>query len=117
MHAILVVEGDEAHALLLKKILENKGEVHIALKGQDALRLAAETRLDLLITGLKLPDTDGWSLIEEIRKTSEIPILVITAYIDVPSKNRAYAAGCTQYLIKPYQIAELREIVGRFLAK
>ena len=111
MPSILVIEADEASALLIQKIFEGSYEVKIALGGQKGLEALGKNKVDLIITCLHLHDMEGWNLIAQVRSVNNLPILVVTASMDSLSKKLAFEAGCNAYLTKPYKIAELKAAV------
>ena len=115
MFSILVVEGDEAHALLLQTILEKYAQVIICLQGQQISELLQKSEFDLVIMSLRFQGIDTWSMMEKIRSRTSAPILVVTAYVDEQSKKRAFEMGCNAYLTKPYKIAELTTLVKSLL--
>lgn len=105
---ILVVEDDAEINLLLTTILTNsKMEATAAYSGTEALlRLETDT-YDLILVDLMLPGMIGEELIKQIRKKSQIPIIVISAKTDVMNKVDVLKSGADDYMTKPFDQAEV----------
>ena len=105
---ILVVEDEPAFAELIALWLERHGwRTEIAPDGAHAL-LAVETDLpDLIILDLSLPRVDGWKVLERVRETSLVPIIVVTARGSEADKVRGLANGADDYVTKPLSFPEL----------
>jgi len=105
---ILVVEDEAEIRRFVGQSLEREGfEVHQADSLQRGLIEAGTRRPDMLVLDLGLPDGDGVDLIRELRKWSNIPVLVLSARIDEADKIEALDAGADDYLIKPFAVGEL----------
>jgi signal transduction histidine kinase len=102
---ILIIDDDETIRLLARTTLETLGyEVFECQDGSLARDMFTEARPDLILLDVLLPGKDGFSVCEEIRTVpdgSEIPIVMLTGLDDVESISRAYAAGATDFIIKP----------------
>ncbi|MFF2197976.1 response regulator [Streptomyces sp. NPDC058157] len=108
MIKVLVVEDDPQLVRALRINLEaRKFEVQTAPDGKAALRLAFARRPDVIVLDLGLPDIDGIDVIEEVRKTSGVPILVLSARHTSEEKIRALDAGADDYVTKPFSMDEL----------
>jgi DNA-binding response OmpR family regulator len=106
---ILVVEDEPRILSFLSRGLEAEGfTVHEAGNGQDGLRRALDDRYDLLILDLLLPGLDGLSVLRELqRKRPELPVLILSARRDLPTKLRSFQLGARDYLAKPFSFDEL----------
>ncbi len=105
---ILVVEDEPAFAELIALWLERHGwRPEIAADGAHALRAVAERLPDLIVLDLGLPRVDGWHVIERVRETSLVPIIVVTARGAEADKVRGLAAGADDYVTKPLSFPEL----------
>jgi CheY-like chemotaxis protein len=104
---VLVVD-DDAHILRTLRIhLAGHGySVATAETGQDAIRIAASDRPDLVVLDLGLPDIDGTAVISALRRDSTVPIIVLSARTDAPDKVDALDTGADDYVTKPFGIAE-----------
>ena len=108
MTDLLVVEDDAQLVKALALTLRSRGyDVTTAGTAADALRLAAARRFDVVVLDLGLPDRDGLEVIEEVRRTSAVPIVVLSARRDQRDKVLALDAGADDYLTKPFGMEEL----------
>ncbi|WP_327130153.1 response regulator [Streptomyces sp. NBC_01343] len=108
MIKVLVVEDDAQLVRALRINLEaRKFEVETASDGNTALKLAALYKPDVMVLDLGLPDIDGIDVINEVRKTSGVPILVLSARHTSEEKVRALDAGADDYMTKPFSMDEL----------
>jgi len=108
MTDLLVVEDDDQLRKALTLTLRSRGYVvHPAANGAEALAGVASVRLDVVVLDLGLPDMDGVTVIERIRETSGVPIVVLSARRDQSDKVTALDAGADDYLTKPFGVEEL----------
>jgi two-component system KDP operon response regulator KdpE len=105
---VLVVD-DEAHILRgLEIVLREAGyEVETAQSARNARRCLAAGLPDLLVLDLVLPDGNGVDLCREVRESSQVPVVVLSAVGDEREKVRALDAGADDYVTKPFGAAEL----------
>jgi len=111
MHTILLIDDDERLASLLAEFF-SRHDLHLISETHPKIgieRLANES-VDLIILDVMLPDMDGFEVCRQIRKTSEIPILMLTARGDVMDRIIGLEIGADDYLAKPF---EPRELVAR----
>ncbi len=118
---VLVVDDDQSLLLMLKQQLEQAGyEVFTAESGREALRVFFDYRPDLVILDTRMPEMDGYTLIERIREVSDVPILVLSAYGEEEDVVRGLDAGADDYMLKPYRLQELlarlRALLRRYMA-
>lgn len=99
---ILVIDDDPAMTELLKLLLWNTTrDVLAANTGMDGLQLVKEAKPDVVLLDLLMPQMDGWSVCQEIRKFSAVPILILSALDSPDQVAAALDAGADDYLIKP----------------
>ncbi len=115
---VLVVEDDDAIAQVLQRSLRMEGyEVRIAGDGVAALDEAHAFLPDLVILDLGLPRLDGLEVAKTIRRSDDVPILVLTARDAVESRVEGLDAGADDYLVKPFErqelLARLRALLRR----
>lgn len=111
---ILVVDDEKNICDLLRMYLEKEGyAVVMAHNGIDAVRAFATENPDLVLLDIMLPQLDGWQVCREIRKTSEKPIIMLTAKDEVFDKVLGLELGADDYVTKPF---DTKEIVARIKA-
>ena len=104
----LVIEDDKNIAELLRLYLEKDGfEVSIASDGGQGLRLAAGVEPDVILLDIMLPVMDGWQVCKEIRRTSQVPIIMLTAKGETYDKVSGLEMGADDYITKPFEVKEL----------
>jgi DNA-binding response OmpR family regulator len=106
---LLVVEDEPALGVLLRKALERAGfAVDLAPSLGDAKACAAEVNFDATILDLSLPDGDGISFLEHLRRTgATLPLLILTARDAPEERVHGLDAGADDYLVKPFHMPEL----------
>ena len=121
---VLFVEDDAMNLLGGKRLLEKKGWiVSTAKNGQEALQCLAEQEFDLILMDVQMPVMDGVEAAKSIRggKAGQdkvgIPIIAMTAYAMVGDKEKFLAAGMDDYISKPVDVEELKQIVRRVITK
>ncbi len=117
---ILVIENDRNNRLLLENLLRIGGyEVVSAMNGQEALALLEQgIHVDLVLTDLSMPVLDGYQVAQLIRERAgyaALPIIAVTGYALHEAKESALAAGCNEYLTKPFRQSDLLAAVARLL--
>src|SRR6266849_835090 len=118
---ILIVDDYEDNRQMMRKLLEMIGYLVLeADNGLDAVRLTQQERPTLVIMDLGLPLLSGMEaarMIPETPETSEIPIIVLSAYDAASARDDAIACGCNGYLTKPVDYATLEETIRTLLAQ
>lgn len=117
---ILVIENDANNRILIEHLLCIGGyNVVSAMNGQEALELLDRgIQVDMVLTDLSMPVLDGYQAAQLIRERAgyaELPIVAVTGYAMSEEKASAIAAGCNDYLTKPFRQSELLEVVARLL--
>ncbi len=109
MTPLLLAEDDPNLGALLKDYLEAKGyEVHLAVNGEEALRLFLDGRFSLCILDVMMPKKDGFTLASEIRlKDPSVPIIFLTAKSMKEDTLKGFELGADDYLTKPFVMEEL----------
>ena len=111
---ILVVDDDKNMCDLLRMYLEKEGyAVTMAHNGIDAVNTFNSENPDLVLLDIMLPQLDGWQVCREIRKTSETPIIMVTAKDETFDKVLGLELGADDYVTKPF---DTKEIVARIKA-
>jgi DNA-binding response OmpR family regulator len=111
---ILVVEDDKKTASLVALYLEREGfQTVIAYDGQQALELAQRHSPIFVILDLMLPLVDGWEVCRQLRKSSDVPILILSAREEEVDRVSGLTLGADDYVVKPFSP---RELVARVKA-
>lgn len=111
---ILVVDDDLNICELLKLYLENEGHtVFVANDGQAAVDTFKAKEPDLVLLDIMLPKMDGWQVCREIRKTSSVPIIMLTAKGETFDKVIGLELGADDYVTKPF---DAKEVMARIKA-
>ena len=115
---VLVVEDDADISTVIHAALQRSGHAVVNVPdGRGAIRGLFETRPDLVILDIGLPDLDGFEVLERFRDASDVPILMLTARGREADKVRALDAGADDYLTKPFGTAELSSRVQALLRR
>ena len=105
---ILVVDDEKSIVDILKLNLQNEGyTVYEAYDGEEAVLKASNIEPDLILLDVMLPKLDGFSVCKKIRKTSSVPILMITAREEEVDKVLGLELGADDYITKPFSVREL----------
>ena len=108
MTTILVVDDDPKINSVLSRGLRFEGyAVHVAADGPDALRVARDAALDLVVLDVMLPGMDGLEVCRRLRRGTNVPILMLTARDAVSDRIAGLDSGADDYLVKPFAFAEL----------
>ena len=111
---ILVVDDDRNICELLKLYLENDGyTVFVANDGQEAVEMFQSKAPELVLLDIMLPKMDGWQVCREIRKTSNTPIIMLTAKGETFDKVLGLELGADDYVTKPF---DAKEVMARVKA-
>ncbi|GCE31270.1 DNA-binding response regulator [Dictyobacter alpinus] len=105
---ILVVDDEDEIVQFVQDALEDEGyTVYAAFDGKQALLMAQQHRLDLVILDIMLPGRDGFSVCEQLRAGWDIPILFLSAKQSDADKIQGFRVGGDDYVMKPFSIKEL----------
>ncbi|MGL1890685.1 MAG: response regulator transcription factor [Spirochaetaceae bacterium] len=105
---ILLVEDDKDLQMMAKKYLDNAGfSTKIVSNGEDALEYIKDHDIKLLILDIMLPGIDGYTICEEVRERSNIPIIIVSAKNYEEDKILGLELGADDYIVKPYALNEL----------
>lgn len=120
LQTILLVEDNEDLRLYIRSVFEETYQVIEAVDGQDGLEKALELNPDLIISDLMMPRMDGFEMCRQLKsdeKTSHIPIIMLTAKAEVQHRIEGFNLGADEYLIKPFNRAEIVARVQNLLEK
>jgi DNA-binding response OmpR family regulator len=105
---LLVVDDDPDMRKLVRTLLERAGhQVTTAGDGVEAVRLHHELRPDAVLLDVDMPNKDGWRTLEQLRETSDVPVMMLTAHGAELEKVRGLRGGADDYVTKPFGRQEL----------
>ena len=111
---ILVVDDDQNICELLRLYLEKEGfKTKAAFDGQEAVDMAKSYQPDLILLDIMLPKFDGWQVCRQIRKESDVPIIMLTAKGETFDKILGLELGADDYVTKPF---DAKEVIARVKA-
>lgn len=113
---ILIVEDEDILREIMKDYLLEEGyRVIEAIDGKQAVSLFQEHEVNLILLDIMLPELDGWSVCRRIRKTSNVPIIILTARSDEDDTLLGFELGADDYVTKPYRPLILLARVKRLI--
>nr|WP_245252147.1 response regulator transcription factor [Paenibacillus sediminis] len=104
----MVVDDDPHIRELVSLFLKREGfEVYEASDGEEALLKLESVKADMAILDIMMPNMDGWQLCKELRRDYDFPLLMLTAKGETIDKIKGFELGTDDYLVKPFEPAEL----------
>jgi len=121
MSRILCVEDNAENLMMLQRRLTRRGfEVTISMNGAESVEWAKTLQPDIIVMDLNLPGVDGWEATRRLKnqpETKDIPIIVLTADPKEKSREKALAAGCDEFELKPIDfdglVGKIQSLVSR----
>ena len=105
---ILIVEDEPKTAAYVRKgLTEHAFVVDVASNGIEGLHLALSGSYDLILLDVMLPGADGWSVLEQLRRERQTPVLFVSARDEVADRVKGLELGADDYLVKPFAFSEL----------
>jgi DNA-binding NtrC family response regulator len=119
MEKILIIDDEKSVLDMLNVVFKKEGyRVKKSLSAQKALELIDEEDFDLILSDIRLPQISGMELLRKIKeKKPGIPVIMITAYGTIKQAVEAFKAGAIDYVVKPFDVDELKIIVSQGLEK
>lgn len=115
---ILIVDDEKLLVKGIKFNLEQDGyETEVAYDGEEALKLARDKSISLIILDLMLPNIDGLTVCQKIREFSSVPVIMLTAKTEDMDKIMGLEYGADDYLTKPFNILELKARIKAILRR
>lgn len=119
---ILIVEDEDRMRRLIKDYLKREGYSTIeAEDGKEAIEIFNNNDIDLVILDIMLPKYDGWTVCREIRKSSSLPIIILTARSEESDELFGFELGADEYITKPFSpkilIARVKALLKRVIVK
>ena len=118
-YKILLVDDDQGLLEMLVSIFRRAGYTHLltAATGTDALRIREREQPDMIVLDVMMPDMDGFAVLRAIRRTSRVPILMLTARGEAEDRIEGLEIGADDYLAKPFLPKELLLRVNAILSR
>ena len=112
---ILLIEDDPGIVMTLRRVLTDEGhDVGVETRGDTGLTRARDDGFDVIITDMKLPGLNGLDLVRELHVAKpRLPIILMTAYGTTETAIEATKSGAYDYLVKPFEMPELIELVEK----
>ena len=120
MNSVLIIDDDKELCMLMKKCVEQeKLTAVIANGGIEGLRILEENKdtCSLVILDIMMPDLDGFQVLQQVRQTSNVPVLMLTAKSGEGDKVSGLRMGADDYLTKPFSINELMARVNSLIRR
>lgn len=118
MRKILIAEDSVEISDMMKNYLVKAGhEVYQAYDGSEALTLTKKIKPDLVLLDIMMPKIDGYTVCETLRKTTNMPIIVVSARVSEEDKVRMFDLGADDYITKPFSYKEMVVRVGAQLRR
>src|SRR5499426_1609201 len=117
MSTILIVEDEPKMRRLLEISLGEEGHtVHTAQDAETGLKWFQREAIDLILTDLNLPGMNGLEFLQEAKRwNASVPVVVMTAYGTVETAVEAMKTGASDYVLKPFSMAEMRLVINKEL--
>ena len=120
MNKVIIIDDDKELCTLMKKCVEQENlTAIIANGGIEGLQMLEENKniCSLIILDIMMPDLDGFQVLQQIRQTSNVPVLMLTAKSDEEDKVSGLRMGADDYLTKPFSINELMARVNSLIRR
>lgn len=119
MAKILIIEDTENNRVLLTRRLKSRGyEIVTVEDAEKGLPLVATEKPDVIIMDVGLPGMSGWEATRKLKSdpaTAHVPVIALTAHAMEGDREKAAAAGCNDYEIKPIEFTRLFEKIARLI--
>ncbi len=121
MPRVLLIDDEPVFYKMVEHALKPQGyELEYAKNGMDGLRSAGKFNPELIIVDVKLPDLDGYEVVQRLRSTPRFrttPIIFLSSQVDLPNKLKGFEVGADDFLGKPFQPEELLARVGLLMRR
>ena len=120
MNKVIIIDDDKELCTLMKKCVEQENlTAIIANGGIEGLQMLEENKniCSLIILDIMMPDLDGFQVLQQVRQTSNVPVLMLTAKSDEEDKVSGLRMGADDYLTKPFSINELMARVNSLIRR
>lgn len=112
---ILAVDDTELNIDIIVNALQDNYDLRVAMKGSEALRLIHEELPDLILLDINMPEMDGFEVCQKIKQipgAEDIPVIFVSANSHLESKIKAFELGGVDYIVKPYNVFEIKSRIN-----
>ena len=116
---LLIVDDDPVAIDLLREVLSKEGyQVSVGMSGEEAIARGADSLFDIIITDVRMGETDGVEVLRFFKRTSpETIVIMVTAFGSIDTAIEAIREGAFDYISKPFKLEEIKITVKRALAQ
>jgi len=119
---ILLIDDDEIHLTTAELFLKDEYEIHKVQSGKEALEYINNNKFipNLILLDVVMPNMNGWDVFKKIREIGSlknVPIAFVTSLADEEEKKKAYKMGIADYIMKPFNMTELKSRVKEIIRK
>lgn len=105
---LLIVDDDaDIREMLGNYFAKESYKVDFACDGKQGLEKAREFSYDTILLDIMMPEMDGYTMLEQLRKFSDVPVILLTAKGEQMAKIKGFTKGCDDYVMKPFDLVEL----------
>ena len=116
MKTVLVAEDEESNYELVRIVLQKRYNLLRAHNGIEAVTMYEEDKPDLILMDIRMPEMDGLDATRIIKEVNqEVPIIALSAFAFPENIREAKAAGCNDFLAKPFKVEDLIEIIKHYI--
>ncbi len=115
---ILVAEDEDSNYELVRIVLTKRYRLIRAVNGIEAVSFAEEEHPDLVLMDIRMPDMNGLDATRIIKEVNhDMPVIALSAYAFEENIREAKAAGCDEFLAKPFRVEDLLDLVQKYINK
>ena len=117
-YSILIVDDEKGVRESLRMVLQDSYDLHLAKSGMEALRIFESRSIDIVLLDIMLPDIDGRHLIQDFKQIDDtVDIIMVSAVKDLQSGIDAIKNGAHDYLVKPFEVDNVKTVIARAIKK
>ena len=117
MHILVVDDEFNIRGLIRKYAIFEGYQVTEAANGMEAIEMCRTGKFDLIVMDVMMPELDGFSAVREIRKTSDVPVIMLSARGEEYDRLRGFELGVDDYVVKPFSPRELMMRIAAILKR